>query len=138
MLLSPRGRGQGEGAVAAGRGIDLVVDPRVRALRQSQTEAERLLWRQLRGKRVGDLRFRRQYPLGNFIVDFVCLAARLVIEVDGPSHDLTVDADERRTRWLESQGFRVLRFTNDQVRYRLPDVVDAIAAALPGEEVIAN
>jgi very-short-patch-repair endonuclease len=115
-----------------------MVDPRVRALRQSQTEAERLLWRQLRGKRVGDLRFRRQYPLGGFIVDFVCLAARLVIEVDGPSHDLTVDADERRTHWLESQGFRVLRFANDQVRYQLPDVVDAITAALPGEEAIAT
>ncbi|WP_064742141.1 endonuclease domain-containing protein [Inquilinus limosus] len=115
-----------------------MIDPRVRALRQNQTEAERLLWRQLRSKRVGGLRFRRQYPLGAFIVDFVWLAARLVIEVDGPSHDLTVDADERRTQWLEGQGFRVLRFTSDQVRYHLPDVVDAIAAALPGEEIIAN
>ena len=111
-----------------------MVDPRVRTLRQNQTEAERLLWRQLRGKRVGGLRFRRQQPLGSFIVDLVCLPARLVIEVDGPSHDLTMDADERRTLWLEGQGFRVLRFTNDQVRYHLPDVVDAIAAALPVAE----
>jgi very-short-patch-repair endonuclease len=115
-----------------------MVNPRVRALRQNQTEAERLLWRQLRGKRVGGLRFRRQQPLGTFIVDFVCLPARLVIEVDGQSHDLTVDSDERRTLWLEGQGFRVLRFTNDQVRYHLPDVVDTIAAALPGEETVVT
>jgi len=110
-----------------------MADERVQFLRQNQTEAEVLLWHQLRDKRVGGLRFRRQYRLGPFIVDFVCLSARLVIEVDGPSHELTVDADVRRTRWLEDQGFRVLRFSNDQVMHDLAGVVQTIGAVLIGQ-----
>ncbi len=89
-----------------------------------------MLWRQLRGKKVGELRFRRQFRVGTYIVDFVCLPARLVIEVDGASHELTVEADDRRTQWLESQGFRVIRFTNEQVVHRLSDVVETITAAV--------
>ena len=110
-----------------------MADERVQFLRQNQTEAEVLLWHQLRDKRVGGLRFRRQYRLGPFIVDFVCLSARLVIEVDGPSHELTADADTRRTCWLEDQGFRVLRFSNDQVMCELAGVVQTIGAVLRGE-----
>jgi len=110
-----------------------VADSFVRSLRLNPTEAERLLWRQLRGRKVGDLRFRRQVRLGPYVVDFVSLPARLVVEVDGPSHEFTTDADERRTRWLESRGFRVIRFTNDQIADRLPDVVETIAAVLDGE-----
>ncbi|WP_225770596.1 endonuclease domain-containing protein [Inquilinus sp. Marseille-Q2685] len=109
-----------------------MADSFVRSLRQNPTEAERLLWRQLRGKKIGDLRFRRQFRLGLYVVDFVSLPARLVIEVDGASHELTAEADERRTRWLEGQGFRVIRFTNDQIVDRLPDVVDTIAGVLAG------
>jgi very-short-patch-repair endonuclease len=112
-----------------------VADSFVRSLRRHPTEAERLLWRQLRGKKVGDLRFRRQFRLGPYVVDFVSLPARLVIEVDGASHELTADRDERRTGWLESRGFRVIRFTNDQIVERLSDVVDTIVAALAGGPV---
>ncbi|KGM30035.1 endonuclease domain-containing protein [Inquilinus limosus] len=110
-----------------------MADERVQLLRENQTEAELLLWHQLRDKRVGGVRFRRQYRLGPFITDFVCLSARLVIEVGGPSHELIVDADTRRTRWLEDQGFRVLRFTNDQVMHELAGVVQTIGAILRGD-----
>jgi len=104
-------------------------DPYVKLLRQQQTAAERLLWHQLRGKRVGGLRFRRQCRLGWYIVDFVCLPARLVVEVDGPSHDQTIEHDERRTRWLESQAFRVIRFSNGDVLANLEGVVRTIEQA---------
>ncbi|WP_342239837.1 endonuclease domain-containing protein [Inquilinus sp. OTU3971] len=110
-----------------------MADPRVQFLRRNQTEAELLLWHQLRDKRVGGLRFRRQYRLGPYIVDFACLSARLVIEVDGPTHELTFDADTRRTRWLEDQGFHVMRFTNDQVMHELAGVVQTIGAVLTGK-----
>ncbi|WP_343712052.1 DUF559 domain-containing protein [Inquilinus sp.] len=110
-----------------------MADPRVQFLRQNQTEAELLLWHQLRDKRVGGLRFRRQYRLGPYIVDFVCLSEHLVIEIDGPSHELTFDADARRTRWLENQGFRVVRFSNEQVMSELAGVVQTIAAVLTRE-----
>ena len=109
-----------------------MTDQRVQFLRRNQTDAEQLLWHQLRDKRVGGLRFRRQYRVGPYIVDFVCLSMRLVIEVDGPSHELTIDADARRTHWLEGQGFRVMRFSNDQVGHELVGVVQAIAEALGG------
>ncbi|WP_343718348.1 endonuclease domain-containing protein [Inquilinus sp.] len=109
-----------------------MTDERVQFLRENQTEAELLLWYQLRDKRVGGLRFRRQYRLGPYVVDFVCLSARLVIEVDGPSHELSFDADARRTRWLEDQGYRVVRFTNDQVMHELAGVVQTIGAVLAG------
>jgi len=92
-----------------------MTDPVVKKLRQNSTEAEAKLWYQLRRKQVGGLRFRRQYRLGNYIVDFVCLPARLIIEVDGGQHAEQVARDEARTAWLESQGFRVIRFWNSDV-----------------------
>jgi len=106
------------------------MDTQVQFLRQHQTHTERKLWQQLRRKQLGDRRFRRQYRLGRYIVDFVCLSARLIIEIDGPSHEARVDQDETRTTWLESQGFRILRFSNEQVLYDLDSVVRTIAAAM--------
>jgi very-short-patch-repair endonuclease len=109
--------------------------PHVTFLRQNQTPAEQRLWQQLRAKRSTPLRFRRQSPIGNYVVDFVCLAARLIVEIDGESHNHTIEADERRTRWLESQGFRVVRFMNVDVLKNTEGVVLAIqselAATLP-------
>jgi very-short-patch-repair endonuclease len=107
-----------------------MADRRVQFLRRNLTEAERLLWHQLRDKRVGGVRFRRQYRLGAYVVDFVCLPARLVIEVDGPSHEFTTGADERRTLWLESQGFRFIRLSNEQVMSNLTGSVQTIEVAL--------
>jgi very-short-patch-repair endonuclease len=102
----------------------------VKFLRQNQTTAERLLWVQLRAKRVGNIRFRRQHPLGPYVVDFYCHAARLVIELDGESHDLSVAADTHRTAWLKNYGVDVLRFTNRDVNENLEGVVRTIEARL--------
>lgn len=86
-------------------------------MRQAPTEAERRLWALLRSKRVGGLRFRRQQPIGPYIVDFLCAAAKLVIELDGEQHgaDTTRAYDDNRTRWLEQRGYRVMRFSNGEV-----------------------
>ena len=104
--------------------------PHVTFLRQNQTSAEQHLWQQLRAKRSIPLRFRRQYPIGRFVVDFVCLSARLIIEVDGETHDHTIEADARRTQWLEAQGFRLLRFMNSDVLKNTEGVVQAIQIEL--------
>ena len=89
--------------------------------------AERLLWAKLRGLK---LNIRRQAPIGRFVVDFVHFGSMLVIEVDGPMHDWADRAarDAERTAWLESQGFRVLRFQEQQVRNDLPAIAERIAA----------
>ena len=105
-------------------------DVQVKFLRDHQTYTERRLWQQLRRKQIGDRRFRRQYRIGSFIVDFVCLSARLIIEINGPSHDIGVAKDEVRTAWLARQGFRLLRFSNEQVLYDLDSVVRTIEAAM--------
>lgn len=84
-----------------------------KALRKNQTEAEMLVWGFLKAKQVGGLKFKRQAPIGNYIADFVCFDVRLIIEIDGGQH--SSDVDFERTRWLQSQGFKVLRFWNNDV-----------------------
>ena len=85
-------------------------------MRSNATDAEDVLWEELRGRRLEGLKFRRQVPLGPFIVDFLCLEHRLVIEVDGSQHgDARLAYDVGRTRWLEGEGFTVVRFWNDDV-----------------------
>jgi very-short-patch-repair endonuclease len=78
-----------------------------RALRHASTDAERMLWQHLRGGRLG-LKFRRQHPIPPYIADFCCVSAKLVVELDGSQHSEATDRE--RTRYLESQGWRVLRF----------------------------
>ena len=109
---------------------DPKLTPRARQLRRDQTPAERLLWSQLRGNRLGGHRFRRQDPIGPFIADFVCEAAKLVVELDGGQHADTIDYDRQRTRWFESKGYRVLRFWNGEVTESLEAVVRIILAEL--------
>ncbi len=81
------------------------------------TRAETLLWRYIKAARLDGLQFRRQAPMGAYIVDFACHAAKIVIEVDGSTHDFEsrLRQDRIRDRWLESRGFQVLRFTDDEV-----------------------
>jgi very-short-patch-repair endonuclease len=86
---------------------------RARELRRASTRAEQLLWAQLRDRRVGGCKFRRQRPIGRFFADFACVSARLIIEIDGPSHELSGGGDALRTRRLEGQGYQVIRFTNE-------------------------
>ena len=85
-----------------------------RQLRKSETKAEKKLWSELRGKQLEGIKFRRQEPLGDYIVDFVTFESDLVIEVDGGQH-LENEADEKRDDWLSDQGFTVMRFWNNQV-----------------------
>jgi len=85
-----------------------------RQLRKNMTDAERAMWRLLRQRQISGLRFRRQVPIDQYIVDFACLEARLVIEVDGGQH-FESEADKRRDAYLHGQGFRVLRFWNNDV-----------------------
>ena len=85
-----------------------------RALRSDMTDAEHTLWSYLRRKQIGGLRFRRQQPIGPYVVDFYCPAAKLVVELDGGQHTEQAHRlyDEARTQWLESEGFHVLRIAN--------------------------
>lgn len=86
-----------------------------RDLRRNLTLQERKLWRYLRSRRFGDFKFRRQHPVGSYILDFACCSARVVVELDGGQHDLAVAYDSRRTSWLESQGWTVLRFWHNEI-----------------------
>ncbi len=105
---------------------------RAKQLRKNSTDAERALWRVIRSRQLGGYKFRRQQPLGPFVVDFVCLEARLVVEVDGGHHDEAEDRahDQRRSQWLEGAGFRVMRFWNHDVLNQLDSVSEAISNAL--------
>jgi very-short-patch-repair endonuclease len=97
------------------------------------TDAERVLWGRLRKRQLKGCSFRRQYPLGRYIVDFICLQQRLVIEVDGGQHNDQRAYDAMRTTWLEAQGYRVLRFWNNEVLNHTQAVIETIAAALTSE-----
>ena len=103
---------------------------RARQLRKNPTDAERLLWRRLRFWQVDGLKFRRQQPLGRYIVDFICLEKRLVIEVDGGQHSEHVAYDVERDIWLRDQGFNVLRFWNHDVLKNIDGVVDVVVKTL--------
>ncbi len=105
---------------------------RARELRALATESERRLWSLLRRKQVGQLRFRRQQPVGPYIADFYCSAAKLIIELDGSQHgeDHHIVRDEVRTRWLETSGYRVLRFSNTEFMRDQVMVMDGIWQAI--------
>ena len=105
-------------------------DPRLitngRQLRQNMTPAEWRLWQYLRGKRLGVYRFRLQQPLGQYILDFVCVEAKLVIEIDGGQHAGQTAYDETRTQYLQNLGFTVIRFWNNEVLQQTHAVLTAI------------
>ena len=86
-----------------------------RTLRKHMTDAERVLWKQLRLRQIEGQKFRRQHPIGPYIVDFVCLEKRFIIEVDGGHHASQMDEDAKRTAWLQTQGFHLLRLWNHDV-----------------------
>jgi len=103
---------------------------RARQLRQNATDVERRLWQKLRSRQFERFKFRRQRPIGPYIVDFVCLERGLVIELDGGQHEMHRADDERRDAYLHSAGYRVLRFWNNDVTQNLDGVLQAIDAAL--------
>ncbi|NIQ38089.1 MAG: DUF559 domain-containing protein [Proteobacteria bacterium] len=95
-------------------------------LRKGSTVAERLLWHRLRGRQLKGLKFRRQQPIGPYIVDFVNLEKRIVIELDGGQHAIERDKDEERDVWLIRQGSKVLRFWNNDVFHNIDGVLEVI------------
>ena len=105
---------------------------RSRLLRRKATDAEQILWSHLRMKSRDGARFRRQYPIEGFIIDFCCLKEKLIVEVDGSQHLEDVVYDDRRTRILRQQGFRVLRFWNGDVVQNVEGVLEVIFEALGG------
>ena len=102
---------------------------RAQRLRREMTDAERKLWSALRNRQLDGAKFRRQQPIGPFIADFVCQEQRLIIEADGGQHADGV-TDDRRTAFLESKGYRVLRFWNNDILSNLDGVAQVIAVAL--------
>ena len=126
QILCRRGLGEGMGN---SKSISIL---RSRELRAQATKAEMVLWQKLRRKSFYGLRFRRQFPIGPYFGDFVCLPARLVVELDGAQHADSVTAryDQRRTEWLASQNFRVLRFWNGEVFNDVDRVLEVIDSEL--------
>ena len=107
---------------------------RARELRCDQTEAEAFLWRRLRRKSLCGLKFRRQHPIGRFIVDFYCAEAKLVVEVDGGVHADQTEYDALRTEMLTEQGYRVVRCCNEDVLTAIGKVLERIRLLADADE----
>jgi very-short-patch-repair endonuclease len=105
---------------------------RPQELRHAETEAEQIIWSWLRTKKLNGVKFRRQEPIGKYIVDFVSFEKKLIIEIDGGQHSLEENRinDIVRTEWLQSQGFRLIRFWNNEVSSNLDGVITRIKESL--------
>ncbi|MDR0328587.1 MAG: endonuclease domain-containing protein [Planctomycetaceae bacterium] len=103
---------------------------RARQLRRETTPAERLLWSALRHSSFAGLKFRRQHPIGFYVADFCCMQEKLIIELDGDSHDFTKQKDKDRTEALNKEGYKVIRFSNADVLDNIEDVLMVIARTL--------
>jgi very-short-patch-repair endonuclease len=103
-----------------------------RELRREQTEAERLLWFKLRDRHLDGIKFRRQHRIGSYVVDFICIEKRLIIEVDGGHHKkkTITENDEQRTQYFEAKGYRILRFWNSHVLHNTEEVLEKIERKL--------
>jgi very-short-patch-repair endonuclease len=97
-------------------------------LRNRSTDAERILWSHIRAKHLDGLKFRRQHPLGNYIVDFICLERKVIIELDGSQHaePAIQEYDRERGNWLENEGYRVLRFWDNDVLMNTKGILEVI------------
>lgn len=103
---------------------------RARELRKNMTDAERWLWQQLRNRDLSGFKFRRQRPVGPYIVDLVCLEKRIVIEIDGGQHVEKADHDEKRSQYLREKGLEVIRFWNHEVLQNGEAVLESIYSLL--------
>ena len=124
-------RWEGEGSLKRPNSDEADSLTRVREARCDSTPAERKLWSRLRARQLSGAKFRRQVWLGPFIADFFCAEAKLIIEVDGDSHASQQSYDERRTNWLASEGFKVVRVTNGDVMHNINGALEFIASYLP-------
>jgi very-short-patch-repair endonuclease len=123
--LSLEGRGQGEGDKKN-------LTPLAKNLRKTSTDVERLLWSRLRAGRCEGMKFRRQHPIGQYIVDFICLEKKLIIELDGGQHALPNEMlkDRHRDAWLEKEGYSVVRFWDNEVLMNTNGVLEMIREGL--------
>ncbi|MHB8092509.1 MAG: endonuclease domain-containing protein [Syntrophales bacterium] len=130
-----------------GEAVPINLTDAAKELRRSSTDAERLLWQRLKAKQLKGLKFRRQEQIGRFIADFVCYEKSIIIEADGGQHALEKEKDAERTQWLNSQGFTVLRFWNNEILTNIDGVMEAIRMQCetplpdplpPGERGIGN
>src|SRR5262245_49654783 len=123
--------GGGEGMGVRGNGVARKRKPInvARALRKRNIPAEGLLWKALRNRALAGFKFRRQHPIGPYIVDFASVACKVIVEADGESHVEAKEADEKRTMFLADQGWHVLRFWNSDVYDDLDSVKEAIYCA---------
>jgi len=114
-----------------------ILQSRARVLRKDQSAAEQRLWYYLRANRFLGLKFKRQRPVGRYIVDFMCSSPALIVEADGGQHSAAREYDRQRDAWLRTQGFHVLRFWNDEVMNQIENVLEAIrlAALATGWEI---
>ena len=105
-----------------------------RELRKNMTEAEHRLWYFLRNKQLDGYRFRRQHPVGKYIADFACVRENLIIEVDGATHGVAQEIayDAAQTKYLQSKGWRIVRYGNEEIYKNIDDVLDDIDAHLKG------
>jgi len=95
------------------------------------TDVEGMLWARIRGRQLQGFRFRRQHPIGRYIVDFICLELQLIIELDGGQHMDQQQYDVRRSQWLQNNGFKIVRFWNNDVTGDIDSVLQAIYLCLP-------
>ena len=100
-----------------------------RGLRRRSTDAERHFWRHLRSRGLRGLKFRRQEPVGRYIVDFVCYEKRIVVELDGSQHEMRREEDQARDQWLNEQGFKVLRLLDNEVLTNIDGVLEVLSKA---------
>ena len=114
------------------RGLRILETRRARALRRDAPAAERIVWRHLRNRQLDGWKFTRQEPIGPYVVDFACREKRLVVEVDGATHSTADElaSDSRRTAFLETKGYRVIRFTNEQVYENVDAALEEISLVL--------
>jgi very-short-patch-repair endonuclease len=120
------------------RGTTQEIEQAARRLRQALTPAEVKLWNALRCRQLAGLRFRCQHPVGQFILDFYCPTCKLVVEVDGKIHEQQTEYDQARIDYLQAYGYRILRFSNQQVFTDLEAVLDEIKAVAEARVDVSN
>ena len=111
---------------------------RAKTMRSEQTDAEQRLWYQLRGHRFLNMKFKRQKPIGRYIVDFICHECNLIVEVDGSQHQENAIYVQGRDKWLQQQGYTVLRFWNNDVMQQMESVLEAIRIAVQPHTLSPN
>ena len=122
------GRGLGEGKLIQESAMNLT--NKARSLRKNKTDVKQLVWKYLRNRQQYNYKFRRQFPIEPYVVDFACLELKLIIELDGGQHANRINYDDQRSSFLEQRGFKVIRFWNNDVTENTEGVLEAIRLAI--------